>query len=135
MPEVRSTQSSSSVAARTRPMGPPTANLWRQRRPCRMRKCQKRPIYRAKEAYLYGSAHCHPLAPAVSLLYAEVSKETYLYGKRGLLITLPSSRASGVPAVCGSVKRDLFIWQKRPVAARTRPMGPPTAILWRQRNP
>ena len=39
-----------------------------------MRKCQKRPIYMTKEAYSHLP------------MYAEVSKETYLYDKRGLFI-------------------------------------------------
>ena len=52
-----------------------------------MRKCQERPNWQKR-----------PIP---------VSKETYLYGKRGLKISIPQ--------VCASVKRDLFTWQKRPV--------------------
>ena len=44
---------------------------------CRMRECQMRPIYMAKETYIYGKR---------GLRDAWVSNETYIYGKRDLYI-------------------------------------------------
>ena len=56
-----------------------------------------------------------------------VSKETYLYGKRGLKISIPQ--------VCASVKRDLFTWQKRPVymAKEAYLYGKRGAFVWQKR--
>ena len=47
-----------------------------------MRQCQKRPIHTSKETYLYGK---RGLLLFARLRYAEVSKETYLCIGRSLL--------------------------------------------------
>ena len=72
-----------------------------------MRKCQERPNWQKR-----------PIP---------VSKETYLYGKRGLKISIPQ--------VCASVKRDLFTWQKRPVymAKEAYLYGKRGAFVWQKR--
>ena len=43
-------------------------------------------------------------------------KEPYILGKE-------TYECTGIPEVCGSVKRDLFIWQKRPMNMSIREGG------------
>ena len=44
-----------------------------------------------------------------------MAKEAYLYGKRGLFVWQKRPIEIIIPEVCVSVKRDLWIGQKRPM--------------------
>ena len=97
-----------------------------------MRKCQKRPIYMAKETYLYGKRDLLRLAYltggerfrggcALHLRFGQcqkrpihMAKETYLLGKRDLFTWQKRPIYMAKEAYLYG-KRGLFIWQTRTV--------------------
>ena len=72
----------------------------------------KETYYMTKRDLLYGKRALFLLAYP---RYVQVSKETYSYGKRGVLSKQKRPTITGIPEVRTSVKRDLFIWKKRPI--------------------
>jgi hypothetical protein len=80
-----------------------------------MHKCQKRPIYMGKEAYLYGKRGLFIWQKRPIYM----AKEAYLYGKRGLFIwqkrPIPISVPRPIRVLVMLCRSGEVVWQKRPI--------------------